>query len=348
MRIAQIAPLFESVPPKMYGGTERVVHGLTEELVKSGHDVTLFASGDSKTSAKLVPCCERGLRLEQSVADFHAYTIIQLGMVYTRAHEFDIIHNHVDYFAFPFTRLAQVPTVTTLHGRLDIPEVQRVYPYFPDLPLVSISDAQRIHLPNANWVATVYNGIDAEGFTFRREPGSYLAFLGRIALEKRPDRAIEIARAVGMPLRIAAKVDPSDRVYFEQAIKPLLQHPLVEFVGEIDEEAKDEFLGNAYALLFPIDWPEPFGITMIEAMATGTPVIAAACGSVPEVVEDGQTGFVCQNLREMIDAVERIPQISREACRRRVLEYFTAAKMTTAYEAVYRKLLSREPQSVAV
>jgi glycosyltransferase involved in cell wall biosynthesis len=348
MRIAQIAPLFESVPPKMYGGTERVVHGLTEELVKRGHEVTLFASGDSTTSAKLVPCCERGLRLEQSVADFHAYTVIQLGMVYTRANEFDIIHNHVDYFAFPFTRLTPVPTVTTLHGRLDIREVRQVYPYFPDLPVVSISNAQRVHLPNAHWVGTVYNGIDVESFTLRRKPGSYLAFLGRIAHEKRPDRAIEIARAVGMPIKIAAKIDPSDRLYFEQAITPLLRHPLVDYVGEIDEDAKDEFLGNAYALLFPIDWPEPFGITLIEAMATGTPVIASACGSVPEVLEDNVTGFVCQNLREMIDAVDRITQLSREACRQRVIDHFTAAQMAEKYEVIYQKLLRQHPVSVAV
>jgi len=347
MRMAQIAPLYESIPPKMYGGTERVVHGLTEELVGRGHDVTLFASGDSQTSAKLAPCCEQGLRLDQRVRDFHAYTITQLGMVYARAHEFDIIHNHVDYFAFPFTRFTPVPTVTTLHGRLDLPEVQRVHAYFPDLPMVSISNAQRTHLPEANWVATVYNGIFLENFTLRRDPGSYLAFLGRIAVEKRPDRAIEIARAAGMPLKIAAKIDPADRAYYEHAIKPLLEHPLVEFVGEIDETAKDEFLGNAYAYLFPVDWPEPFGITLIEAMATGTPVIAMACGSVPEVVEDGRTGFVCRNLKEMIDAVERVPQISREACRRHAEEHFSATKMTTDYEAVYRSLLAQKPEPVA-
>lgn len=348
MRIAQIAPLFESVPPKLYGGTERVVHRLTEELVKRGHEVTLFASGDSITSATLVPCCERGLRLEQSVADFHAYTVIQLGMVYSRAEEFDIIHNHVDYFAFPFTGLTRVPTVTTLHGRLDIPEVRQVYPYFPNLPVVSISDAQRVHLPNANWVATVYNGIQVESFTLQRETGSYLAFLGRVAAEKRPDRAIEIARSVGMPLRIAAKIDPSDRLYYEQAIKPLLGHPLIEYVGEIDDEAKDEFLGGAYALLFPIDWPEPFGITMVEAMATGTPVIASSCGSVPEVIEDTVTGFVCENMREMIDAVDRIPRLSREACRQRVIDFFTAARMAEKYEDVYGKLLHRNSVSVAL
>ncbi len=347
MRIAQIAPLYESVPPKMYGGTERVVYGLTEELVRRGHQVTLFASGDSRTSARLVPVCERGLRLARRIHDAVAFTTIELGMVYERAGEFDIIHNHADYFAFPFARLTRTPTLTTLHGRLDLEEVQRVHHYFPEAPLVSISYAQRQHLPHGNWVANVYNGIVPEHFVLRRQPGEYLVFLGRISPEKRPDRAIEIARAVDMPLRIAAKVDPADSDYFKYAIKPLLDHPLVEFVGEVDESAKDELLGGAYAYLFPVDWPEPFGITMVEAMATGTPVIASACGSVPEVVAHGRTGFVCRTLKEMIEAVERVPEISREACRRHVEEHFSAARMTDAYEAVYRRLLAREPQPVA-
>ena len=346
MRIAQIAPLYESVPPELYGGTERVVHNLTEVLVRRGHEVTLFASGDSRTSATLVPCCERALRLAQTVHDVYAYTTIQLGMVYAQAERFDLIHNHIDYFAFPFARLSPTPTLTTLHGRLDLPEVARVHDYFPEVPLVSISDAQRMPLPRANWVATVYNGIVSEAFTLRREPGRYLAFLGRIAYEKRPDRAIEIALAVDMPLRIAAKVDPADRSYFEHAIKPMLDHPLVEFVGEIDERGKDEFLGGAYAYLFPIDWPEPFGITMIEAMATGTPVIAMARGSVPEVVEHGRTGFVCRTLKEMIEAVGRMPEISREVCRRHVETRFTADAMTSAYEAVYRRLVQHEATAI--
>ncbi|MDQ7850783.1 MAG: glycosyltransferase family 4 protein [Armatimonadota bacterium] len=347
MRIAQIAPLYESVPPKMYGGTERVVYGLTEELVRRGHQVTLFASGDSHTSAHLVPVCERGLRLARRLHDAVAFTTIELGMVYERAGEFDIIHNHADYFAFPFARLTRTPTLTTLHGRLDLEEVQRVYRYFPEAPLVSISFAQRQHLPRANWVANVYNGIVPEHFVLRKQPGEYLVFLGRISPEKRPDRAIEIARAVDMPLRIAAKVDPADSEYFKHAIKPLLDHPLVEFVGEVDEAAKDELLGGAYAYLFPVDWPEPFGITMVEAMATGTPVIASACGAVPEVVVHGRTGFVCRTLKEMIEAVGRVPEISREACRRHVEEHFSAARMTSAYEAVYQTLLVRAPQPVA-
>src|SRR3990170_1106860 len=338
MRIAQIAPLYESVPPELYGGTERVVYNLTEELVRRGHEVTLFASGDSRTSATLVPCCKRALRLTQSVHDVYAYTTIQLGMVYARAARSPLTHNHIAFFPSPPPRLSPTPTLTTLHGRLDLSEVARVHDYFPEVPLVSISDAQRMPLPQANWVATVYNGIVPEAFTLRREPGRYLAFLGRIAYEKRPDRAIEIALAVDMPLRIAAKVDPADRSYFEHAIKPMLDHPLVEFVGEIDERGKDEFLGGAYAYLFPIDWPEPFGITMIEAMATGTPVIAMARGSVPEVVEHGRTGFVCRTLKEMIEAVGRMPEISREACRRYVETRFTAEAMTSAYEAVYRRL----------
>jgi len=343
MRIAQIAPLYESVPPKMYGGTERVVYGLTEELVRRGHAVTLFASGDSQTSARLVPICERGLRLDERIHDALAFTTIELGMVYERAGEFDIIHNHADYFAFPFARLSPTPTVTTLHGRLDLPEVRRVHDYFPGIPLVSISQAQRQHLPQATWVATVYNGIVPEHFTLRREPGAYLVFLGRISPEKRPDRAIEIARAVDMPLKIAAKVDPADREYFHHAVRPLLTHPLVEFVGEVDERAKDELLGGAYAYLFPIDWPEPFGITMIEALATGTPVIAADCGAVPEIVVPGVTGFICRTLREMIEAVGRIPQISREACRRHVEERFSARRMTAEYEGVYQAVLTRGP-----
>jgi glycosyltransferase involved in cell wall biosynthesis len=339
MRIAQIAPLVESVPPKMYGGTERVVSNLTEELVRRGHDVVLFASGDSQTAAELTPVSAQGLRLEGGVRDFHAYTMIQLAMVYGRAAEFDIIHNHVDYFAFPFARLSPTPTLTTLHGRLDLPEVRLVHGHFRDVPLVSISDAQRVHLPDARWLATVHNGIRIERFTFRSEPGRYLAFLGRIALEKRLDRAIEVARAVGMPLRVAAKVDPEDRQYYAHGIAPLMNHPLVEFVGEIDDRMKDEFLGNAYAYLFPVDWPEPFGISMVEAMATGTPVVATACGAVPEIVAHGVTGFVCRDLREMIDSVERVSTLSRTACRRHVEAHFSVKHMTDRYEQVYATLL---------
>lgn len=339
MRIAQIAPLYESVPPKLYGGTERVVYNLIEELVRRGHDVTLFASGDSETSAELVPCCEQGLRLNGTVKDFHAYTMIQLAMAYERAENFDLIHNHVDYFAFPFARLTRTPTVTTMHGRLDLPEVVRVNHVFREHPLISISDAQRMHLPDAKWIATVHNGVDPDRFTFRPQRGKYLAFLGRISVEKRPDRAIEIARAVGMPLRVAAKIDPADRDYYEHAIRPLMDNDLIEFVGEIDEDQKDDFLGNAFAYLFPIDWPEPFGITMIEAMATGTPVIAMNCGSVPEVIRDGVTGYICHDVGEMIACVDRISEISREACRLHVEKNFSRAAMAKKYEQAYLRIL---------
>ncbi|MDR7418389.1 MAG: glycosyltransferase family 4 protein [Armatimonadota bacterium] len=339
MKIAQVAPLYESVPPHLYGGTERVVWTLTEELVRRGHDVTLFASGDSRTTAKLVPCHDRALRLTGRIGEAHAATTIQLDMVYGRAEEFDLIHNHIDYHPFPLARLVRTPTLTTLHGRLDLPDIRRLAQHFRDLPLVSVSRAQRRDLPGSNWVGTVYHGIPLEHYTLRTRPGNYLAFLGRISIEKRLDRAIEVARAADMPLKVAAKIDPADREYYEHAIKPLLNHPLVEYIGEIDEQGKDEFLGNAYAYVFPIDWPEPFGLTMIEAMATGTPVIATACGSVPEIVESGVTGFVCRSLDEMVRAVHRVPEISREACRRHVEARFSAARMAADYEAVYERLV---------
>src|SRR5450759_3132398 len=265
-----VSPLVESVPPILYGGTERVASALTEELVKRGHDVTLFASGDSHTSAQLVACAPRALRLDPEVRDYVAYTLIECGDIYDRAREFDLIHNHVDYFAFPFARMSLTPTVTTVHGRLDLEEVRRTYAHFPEQRLISISHNQASTLPHANWIANVYNGIDMEKFRFRSEPGDYLVFLGRISPEKRPDRPIEIARDVGMRLLIAAKVDPADEGYYHAAVEPLINRsPLVEFVGEVDEAAKDDLLGGAYACLFPIDWPEPFGLTMIESMATG-------------------------------------------------------------------------------
>lgn len=340
MRIAQVAPLYESVPPKLYGGTERVVYGLTEELVRRGHDVVLFASGDSRTSGRLVPCSHEGLRLNPDVRDYVAYTIRELGRVSQMSATFDVIHNHIDYFAFPYSRLMRTPVVTTLHGRLDLPELGEVFRDFPEVRLVSISDAQRAPLSSANWLATVHNGIDLRNFTLREHPGRYLAFLGRISPEKRPDRAIEIARAVGMPLKIAAKVDPADRDYFIHAIKPLLRGSDIEYLGEIDEAQKDEFLGNAYAYLFPIDWPEPFGITMVEAMACGTPVIAMAHGAVPEVVAHGQTGFVCRTFAEMIAAVADVPRIDRRACRAHVAGRFSVERMADGYESVYRHMLA--------
>jgi glycosyltransferase involved in cell wall biosynthesis len=342
MRIAIVAPLIEPVPPPLYGGTERVVSVLTEELVRRGYDVTLFASGDSRTTARLVPCSERGLRLDPTIKDYVAYTVMELGRVYACAHQFDLIHNHTDYLAFPFARLSSTPTVTTTHGRLDLPEVQRLYQEFPEQRLISISDAQRAPLPKARWIATVYNAIDISRYHFRPHPGDYLVFLGRISPEKRPDRAIEIARDVGMRLVIAAKVDPADRDYFEAFIAPMIRanRGLIEYIGEVSDREKDEVLGGAWAYLFPIDWPEPFGLTMVEAMATGTPVIAYRAGSVPEVVLDGVTGFVCSTLAGMIHAVERIGEIDRRACRAHVERLFSPSVMADGYERVYRQVLS--------
>jgi glycosyltransferase involved in cell wall biosynthesis len=342
VHIGIIAPLTESIPPKLYGGTERVVSVLTEELVRRGHEVTLFASGDSETSANLVPCCPQGLRLA-GVANYTAHAVSQLGEAYKRAGEFDVIHNHVDYLAFPFARFTPTPTVTTTHGRLDLPEVRQLYRTFEEQPLISISDDQRSALNGANWVATVYNAIEVSNYHFRSEPGDYLVFLGRISPEKRPDRAIEIARETGMRLMIGAKVDPADEAYYEHAIKPLIRDcPLVEYVGELNEREKDELLGGAYAYLFPIDWPEPFGLTMAEAMATGTPVIALRRGSVDEVIVDGVTGFVCDSVCEMISAVARVGSIDRRACRQRVESHFSPHVMATRYERAYSTLLSWE------
>jgi glycosyltransferase involved in cell wall biosynthesis len=343
MRIAMAAPLIEPVPPPLYGGSERVVSVLTEELVRRGHEVTLFASGDSQTSARLAACCPRGLRLDPTAQDYVAYALMEMGEIYARAAEFDLIHNHNDYLAFPFARLSATPTVTTAHGRLDLPEVQRVYRSFQGQRLVSISRAQQAWLPDLNWVGVVPNAIDLANYRFRSEPGDYLVFLGRISPEKRPDRAIEIAREVGMRLVIAAKVDAVDRAYHEAAIAPLIaRNPgLIEFVGEVDERGKDELLGGAFAYLFPIDWPEPFGLTMAEAMATGTPVIAARCGSASEVVVDGETGFICETMTEMVRAVTRIPTLSRAACRAHVEQHFSPATIASGYERVYARLIGQ-------
>jgi glycosyltransferase involved in cell wall biosynthesis len=292
MRIAQVAPLAESVPPKLYGGTERVVSWLTEELVNQGHEVSLFASGDSKTAAKLVPVVEHGLRLAK-IRDFTASTLVMLDQVCRREKEFDIIHFHVDVLHFPLVQKLFHKCVTTLHGRLDLPDFHPIYEAFPAMPLVSISDNQRLPMPGGlNWISTIHHGLPSNFCPFKRDGGNYLAFLGRIAPEKRPDRAIEIAKKTLIPIKIAAKVDPVDQDYFDQVIKPLIEHPLVEFIGEINDREKRDFLGGALGLLFPIDWPEPFGLVMIEAMSAGTPVIAWRNGSVPEVVEDGITGIV--------------------------------------------------------
>jgi glycosyltransferase involved in cell wall biosynthesis len=356
MRIAQVAPLFESVPPQLYGGTERVVSALTEELVARGHEVTLFASGDSVTSARLVGCAPTSLRLDGSVRDGVAYTLTELAEVFGRQEDFDVIHNHTDYFAFPFARHARTPVVTTTHGRLDLPEIQRVYRYFAGAPLISISESQRSQVPDLGWMGTAYNGVDFSHFQLRREPGNYLAFLGRISPEKRVDRAIEVARALNMPLKIAAKVDALDRDYFEHAIRPHLASSLVEFVGEVNEHEKDEFLGNAFAYLFPIDWPEPFGLTMVEAMACGTPVVAMSCGSVPEIVLHGQSGFACRSMREFMDAVPRVTSLDRAACRDHAQARFSSQIMADRYESLYTEicepsgrglLLAHEPRRLS-
>jgi glycosyltransferase involved in cell wall biosynthesis len=341
MRIAQVAPLYESVPPKYYGGTERIVSYLTEELVRQGHEVTLFASGDSETKARLVAMCRRSLRLDKHCVDQMAHHVLMLERVLQRSGEFDIIHFHVDYLHYSLSRRQSFPHVTTLHGRLDIPDLVPLYREFRDVPVVSISDAQREPLPWANWQATVYHGLPADLYRFRATPGGYLAFLGRISREKRVDRAIRIAREVQIPLRIAAKVDRVDQEYFDTVVEPLLHDPLVEFVGEIGEGEKDEFLGEAQALLFPIDWPEPFGIVMIEAMACGTPVIAYRNGSVPEVMEEGRTGFIVEHFDDAVEAMRGLPKLSRARCREVFDQRFTAARMARDYVDVYERLIER-------
>ena len=347
MRIAQVAPLYESVPPKCYGGTERVVSYVTEELMRAGHQVTLFASGDSVTAAKLIPASRRALRLDKDCIDQLAHHVVLLEKVFRQANEFDVVHFHIDYLHFPITRRTPITHVTTMHGRLDIPDLAPVYAEFDDMPLVSISDAQREPLPTAKWIATVYHGLPQDLYQFRARPGKYFAFLGRISPEKRVDRAIKIAKRIGIPLKIAAKVDLVDREYFKKVIKPLLRDPLVEYVGEIGEGEKDDFLGNAYALLFPIDWPEPFGLVMIEAMACGTPIIAYRQGSVPEVIEQGHTGFVVDDLADAVAAAKRVPELSRERCREVFEQRFTARRMARDYLRVYQGLIERERERAA-
>lgn len=346
MKIAQVAPLFESVPPKYYGGTERVVSYLTEELVRQGHEVTLFASGDSVTKAHLIAPCRRSLRLDKNCVDQLAHHILMLEIVFKQAYRFDIIHFHIDYLHFPLSRRHNVPHVTTLHGRLDIPDLVPLYREFGEMPVVSISNSQREPLPWLNWQGTVYHGLPEDLYTFREEHGKYLAFLGRIAPEKRVDRAIEIAKRTGIPLKIAAKVDKVDKEYFETVVQPLLRDPLIEYLGEIGDGEKNEFLGNAYALLFPIDWPEPFGLVMIEAMACGTPVIAYRRGSVPEVLEEGVTGFIVQGLEDAVEAVYKVRDINRRRCREVFEERFSATRMTRDYLNIYKQLLEIKQQAV--
>jgi glycosyltransferase involved in cell wall biosynthesis len=338
VRIAQIAPLYERVPPALYGGTERVVSYLTEALVARGHDVTLFASGDSLTDARLVACCPRALRLDESVADNLAHHIVQLDRVFREVDRFDVLHFHVDYLHYPLSRLTGVPQVTTLHGRLDLADLQPVYRTFASMPVVSISDAQREPLPRANWQGTVHHGLPSDLYRFQPERGTYLAFIGRMSPEKRADRAIEIARRAGYPIKLAAKVDRVDREYFDARIRPLLDGPNVEYVGEIGEKEKESFLGNAAALVFPIDWCEPFGLVMIEALACGTPVIAWRRGSVAEVITHGVNGFMVESLADAVEAVGRLDTISRRACRESFDLRFTSDRMTADYEAIYASL----------
>jgi glycosyltransferase involved in cell wall biosynthesis len=341
VRIAQVSPLYEAVPPKLYGGTERVVSYLTEELVRQGHDVTLFASGDSQTSARLVPVCRQALRLDRECVDRLAPHFVMLEMVAREAHRFDVIHYHIDYLHFALSRRLGVPQVTTLHGRLNLPELGGLYDEFTDMPVLSISDSQRGPLPQANWQATVYHGLPPGRPPAHSRPGDYLAFLGRISPEKRVDRAVEIARRMGLRLRVAAKVDAADVDYYHAEIEPLFRDPLVEFIGEIGEEQKAEFLGNARALLFPIDWPEPFGLVMIEAMRCGTPVVAWKCGSVPEVIDEGVTGFVVDTIDSAVDAVGRVENLDRRRIREVFETRFSAERMATDYLAVYKRLVRK-------
>lgn len=339
LRIAQIAPLAEAVPPKLYGGTERVIWWLTEALIDLGHDVTLFASGDSVTTARLVPCAEAGLRLA-GVNDHTAYTLAMLDRVLRRADSFDVLHFHTDLLQYPLFRHLAGKCLTTLHGRLDLRDYWPVFRAFPEMQLISISDSQRAPIPDAHFIGTVHHGLPAGLIHFSPADRGYLAFIGRISPEKRPDRAIAIARASGLPLKIAAKVDQADAVYFKERIQPLLDEPLVEFIGEINDAEKAEFLGGASALLFPVDWPEPFGLVMIEAMAAGTPVIAWRNGSIPEVLEDGRSGIIVESIEEAVAAVGRARSIPRRRVREAFEERFTAERMARDYVRHYEALIA--------
>lgn len=341
MRIAQVAPLTEAVPPRLYGGTERVVYWLTEELNALGHEVTLYASGDSRTSGKLEAVWPRALRLDGSIRDPNALHIMMLEHVRQRAHEFDILHFHLDYYPFSLFARQPTPFVTTLHGRLDLPEHQPLFATFSALPVVSISNAQRRPVPHAGWVRTIHHGLPANLLMPKPARPSYFGFLGRIAPEKGVDRAIQIAKSAGIPLKLAAKVDKVDREYFESKIKPQIDGVNVEYIGEITDAEKSDFLSGAVALLVTIDWPEPFGLVMIEAMACGTPVIAFNRGSVPEIIEDGLTGFIVEDTQGAIGAAYRLTELSRDRIRARFEERFTARRMATDYLSVYRSLMER-------
>ena len=335
MKIAQVAPLDERVPPHCYGGTERIVSYLTEELVSQGQNVTLFANRDSLTRARLIAPYERSLRLDSDCKIPLLPHVLQLDQLLQKAGAFDVIHFHTGFMHFPFARRLGRGHVTTLHGRLDLPELFRFYGEFGEVPVVSISNSQRRPLPTINWQGTVYHGLPSKLYDVSTSEGTYLAFLGRVCPEKRLDRAIEIAKRANMKIKIAAKVDPTDKHYMETTIRPLLDHPLVEFIGEIGEEEKQAFLGNAYALLFPIDWMEPFGLVMIEAMACGTPTIAFPCGSVPEVIDPGVTGFIVENIESAVKALEQVPRFDRMRCREIFEARFSAERMATDYLTIY-------------
>jgi glycosyltransferase involved in cell wall biosynthesis len=342
MRIAQVAPLFESVPPKLYGGTERVVSWLTEELVSLGHEVTLFASGDSMTHARLVPGCEQSLRLDPGCVDQLAHHFVLMEQVLRQKNDFDIIHFHVDYMHYPLSQREHYAHATTLHGRLDIPDLVPLYEVYGGIPVISISNAQREPLPHLNWQGTVYHGMPVDTYKFHRTGGNYLAFLGRTSPEKGLDAAIQIAKAVGMPLKIAAKVDKADQEYFDTVIRPAIENSDAEFLGEIGYPEKNEFLGNAAALIFPISWPEPFGIVMIEAMACGTPVVAYPFGSVPEVVADGVSGYLVSDQASAVEAIKNIDRIDRKKVRKHFEQHFTADRMALDYLKIYEKIVGRK------
>ena len=343
MKIAQISPLMESVPPRLYGGSERIVSYLTDELVRQGHDVTLFASGDSVSSANLVRCVPMALRLDANVRDPIPYYMLMLDRVRETADEFDILHFHIDQFHFPLFRPIAQRTVTTLHGRQDLHDLKPLYVGFSDMPLVSISNSQRKPIANANFAATVYHGLPAQTLKPNYKPsGDYVAFLGRISPEKRPDRAIRIAQALGLRIKIAAKIDKVDEAYFREHIASLFNLPGVEYIGEIDERSKSEFLGEASALLFPIDWPEPFGLSMIEAMACGTPVLAFRCGSVPEIIDPGVTGLIVDSMDEAIRVMPQVLALDRRAVRQKFEQRFSASRMAKDYVQVYRSLIKQQ------
>ncbi len=339
LRIAQVAPLFESVPPRGYGGTERVVSYLTEELVQNGHDVTLFASGDSQTRARLVATRAESLRLDPSVRDWLPYHLLLLEELAKRIRDFDVVHFHIDLLQMPLMRRLGLPYLTTLHGRLDLSDLPPFYAEFPEAAFASISFAQRAPLPNVRWATNVYHGLPVDLYTPGPGDGGYFAFLGRISREKGPEQAIEIAKRAGVRLKIAAKVDAADRAYFESVVEPLLDHPLIEFLGEVSDSGKQEFLGRARGLLFPIDWPEPFGIVMIEAMACGTPIIARPRGSVPEVMKDGVTGYLFETTDEAVAHVRAIDAFDRAKCRQHFEAHFSVSRMAHDYVAAYQSLI---------